>query len=96
MKAMTASPATQTVMSLPVEPLLQMIANSSGTASIWPAIGSVLVYRLAPAPGLRRQPLHDQMSGNNQALHSVVAETAHSLITRLHDILRSPGAMTEV
>jgi hypothetical protein len=98
MKAMTAAPSAQTIVSLPVSPLLQMVGNvaQATSSAIWPAIASVLIFRMAPAPGLRRQPLHDGQDAAHQELARVVAGVANILIQRTAGIVHDKDAIAHV
>jgi hypothetical protein len=57
MKASTASPSTLTLLSLPIAPLLYLIATAAqrNYLSIWPNTAATLIWRMAPVPGIRRK-----------------------------------------
>lgn len=55
-KAMTASASSQTIVSLASVPLLRAITTAAekGINGLWLSLATTLIFRLAPAPGLRR------------------------------------------
>jgi len=57
MKASTASPSTLTLLSLPIAPLLYLIATAAqrNYLSIWPNTAATLIWRMAPVPGIRHR-----------------------------------------
>lgn len=98
MKAMTASPSAQTIVSLPAAPLLQMVGSvaEATSSAIWPAIASVLIFRMAPAPGLRKQPINGVLDPIRQQATEIVANTANILIRRTASIIVNKEAITQV
>jgi len=57
MKASTASPSTLTLLSLPIAPLLYLIATAAqrNYLSIWPNTAATLIWRMAPVAGIRHR-----------------------------------------
>lgn len=55
-KAVTASASSQTIVSLASVPLLRAITTAAqkGINGLWLSLATTLIFRLAPAPGLRR------------------------------------------
>ncbi len=98
MKAMTASPTTQTIVSLPAAPLLQMVGSvaEATSSAIWPAIASILIFRMAPAPGLRKQPINGALDPIRQQAIETVAQTASVLIRRTATIIVNKEDITHV
>lgn len=98
MKAMTAAPSVQTIVSLPAAPLLLMIGTvaEQTSSAIWPSIASVLIFRMAPAPGLWRRPLNDQLDPATQEAVHIVAQVASILVRRTAAVVDSKDAIAHV
>jgi hypothetical protein len=111
MKASTAPPSSQTLLSLPIAPLLYLISSiaQKNYLSIWPSTATTLIFRMAPTPGIRRKlatHLHGDTGGvedeqerekrEKEELENVVAGAMNSLVWATAAVIKDGSSMQSV
>lgn len=94
-KAMTASVSSQTLISVPSVPLLQAITGAAqkGINGLWLSLSSTLIFRLAPAPGLRRMLQRDPNTaevGAEDQLKETVRQSTEIFVASTSNLLIGP------